>query len=82
MKSSDLIIELLIKNGVDKAWYVQGGAISHVIDSAYLREVEKGDFKSTFVQHEQAAGFAVDAYSRCGDKVGAVMVSAKFNLLC
>ena len=76
MKSSDLIIDLLIKNGVNRAWYVQGGAISHVIDSAYLREVEKGDFKSIFVQHEQAAGFAADAYSRCGEKIGAVMVTS------
>ena len=53
-----------------------------MIDSAYLSEVEERDFKPAFVQHEQAASIAVDAYSRCGDKLGAVMVSAKFNLLC
>lgn len=49
MKVSDLIIELLINNGINKAWYVQGGAISHVIDSAYLREVEKNDFTKKIV---------------------------------
>jgi acetolactate synthase I/II/III large subunit len=76
MKASDFIVDLLLENNVDKGWYVQGGAISHVIDSAHCREVETGDFKAIFVQHEQAAGFAADAYSRCGSKIGAVFVTS------
>ena len=79
MNSIDLIIELLIKNSVDKAWYVQGTAIQHALDFAQQREVEKRNFKSALVQHERVIGFAAYAYFRCGDKVGAVMVSNRFN---
>ena len=76
MKASDLIIDICLKHSVNRAWYVQGGAISHLLDSAYLREVKSGDFKSIFVAHEQSAGFAADAYSRSCDKLGAVMVTS------
>ena len=44
MKASDLVIKILTENSVNRAWYVQGGAISHVIDSAYQREINQKDF--------------------------------------
>ena len=76
MKASDIIIDLLVKNGVDKGWVLQGGAIAHIIDSSFQRAKHKKDFKALTVLHEQAASIAADAYSRLSDNMGSVMVTS------
>jgi len=76
MKASDIIIDLLVKNGVDKGWVLQGGAIAHVIDSSFQRSKHQKDFKALTVLHEQAASIAADAYSRLSDNMGSVMVTS------
>ena len=75
-KASDFIISELIRNNINISWVFQGGAISHLIDSAYQRQLEKGDFSCRTIQHEQAAGFAADSYSRTSKKMPAVMVTS------
>lgn len=76
MKASDVIIDLLVKNGVDKGWVLQGGAIAHVIDSSFQRAKSQKDFKALTVLHEQAASIAADAYSRLSNNMGSVMVTS------
>lgn len=75
MKIVDRIIELLIHHKFQRCWFVQGGAIAHLIDAGYRRNSEFSDFECTAVQHEQAGGFAADAYSRLSpDGYGGVVM--------
>ena len=76
MKVSDYMIDLMVKNGIDRTWVFQGGAISHVIDSAYLRHQKDGSIEPYTVLHEQSASMAADAYARITGKVASVMVTS------
>jgi acetolactate synthase I/II/III large subunit len=60
MKASDFIADFLYAQGVEIAFEVVGGMITHLLDSIH----ERGKIRVISVHHEQAAAFAVDAYGR------------------
>lgn len=67
VKISDVVISEVVKCGVDTFFGVTGGAAVHFFDS-----VEKiPGIKSIFMNHEQAASFAVEAYAKAKKSLGA-----------
>ena len=59
MKVANLIARCLAEHGIDRVFCVSGGASLHLIHGC----VDEG-LDYTCPQHEQAAGFAADAYAR------------------
>jgi acetolactate synthase-1/2/3 large subunit len=67
IKASDLVIKKLVEAGVDTFFGVTGGAAVHFFDS-----VDKNsDAKSIFLNHEQSASFAMEAYAKTRVGLGA-----------
>ncbi|MEQ8507671.1 MAG: thiamine pyrophosphate-binding protein [Rhodospirillaceae bacterium] len=60
IKISDVVAKELKKIGIDTVFGVTGGAVVHLFDS-----IERLDgIKSVFMNNEQAASYAVEAYSK------------------
>lgn len=60
MKITDAIAQFLEECGIKHVFGISGGASLHVIHSIYARQ----GMKFHCLQHEQACGFAADAYAR------------------
>ncbi|TAL19568.1 thiamine pyrophosphate-binding protein [Patescibacteria group bacterium] len=71
MNVSEYIADFLVRQGIGHVFVVTGGAVACLIDS-----VAK-DRRLAYVctQHEQAAAFAVDGYTRVTGKMGAAIVT-------
>ncbi|MBN1788065.1 MAG: thiamine pyrophosphate-binding protein [Sedimentisphaerales bacterium] len=67
MKLTDYVVHFLTEQGVKHVFGVTGGAAVHLFDSAYRNP----KITPVFTHHEQAASFAVEAYSRVNNKMGA-----------
>ncbi len=67
IKISDLIIDELYKNGIDTIFGVTGGAVVHLFDSASRHP----EILPVFFNHEQSAAFAVEAYAKSRNTLGA-----------
>jgi len=72
MKLSDFVIKHLISNKITHVFEVCGGAITHLLDSAYGRK----DISIISMHHEQAASFAAEGYARISGKVGVAMATS------
>lgn len=70
MKGYDYISRLLLSRGVTRVFGYQGGAVTPLID-AFVRT----GLKYVQCRHEQASGFAADAYARLTGKCGVVIVT-------
>ena len=70
MRACDLVAEFLIKRGIYDFFGFQGGAVTPLIDAM----VEAG-MKYHQCLHEQASGFAAEAWSRVTGKTGVVVVT-------
>lgn len=70
MKGCDYISKLLLSAGVTHVFGYQGGAVTPLID-AFAR----AGLKYVQCRHEQASGFAADAYARLTGKCGVVVVT-------
>ncbi|MCX6733043.1 MAG: thiamine pyrophosphate-binding protein [Candidatus Roizmanbacteria bacterium] len=67
VKISDVVVSEIVKCGVDTFFGVTGGAAVHFFDS-----IEKiPGVKSIFLNHEQAAAFAVESYAKARKSLGA-----------
>ena len=69
---SKVIIDHLVNNGIDRFFFVTGGAITPTID--YIG-TKKGVEYYCF-QHEQSAAMAAEAYYRVSGKIGAVLTTS------
>lgn len=58
--AAEYIADFLEKKGVTHVFELTGGMVSHLLDAIHL----KTNIKLVSVHHEQAAGFAADAYAR------------------
>jgi len=67
VKVSDIVISEIVKVGVDTFFGVTGGAAVHFFDSIEINP----DCKSIFLNHEQAAAFAVESYAKAKNSIGA-----------
>lgn len=72
MKLSDYVVDFLVKEGVSHVFELSGGAITHLLDSMYIRN----DMQCISVHHEQAAAFAAEAYARVNGNLGVAMATS------
>lgn len=66
-KVSDIVVEELVRAGVGHVFGVTGGAVVHLFDSADRNP----DIEPVFLNHEQAAAFALGAYAKVRRGLGA-----------
>lgn len=62
-KLSDFVVEYLYNHGVRSCFYVSGGAVLHLVDSAS----QHNGIRMVCSQHEQAAATSADGVSRVSD---------------
>lgn len=73
MTGSEIIIESLIKEGVDTIFGYPGGAVLNIYDELLNY---KDKIMHVLVRHEQGAAHAADGYARASGKVGVVLVTS------
>lgn len=72
MKASDLLAEHLVAHRVTRVFEMTGGMITHLLDSMHLH----GGIEITSMHHEQAAGFAADAWARMTGVPGVALATS------
>jgi acetolactate synthase I/II/III large subunit len=73
MRGAKILIESLLREGVDTIFGYPGGAILHVYDElAHARD----RISHVLVRHEQGAVHAAEGYARSTGRVGVVMVTS------
>lgn len=72
MKLSDYVVDFIASEGVADVFEFIGGAITHLIDSIYLRD----DIRCVSVHHEQTGAFAAEAYARMNGSLGVAMATS------
>jgi acetolactate synthase I/II/III large subunit len=73
LRGARIIVEGLIKEGVDLIFGYPGGAILHVYDELYKVQDR---LRHVLVRHEQGAVHAAEGYARSTGKVGVAMVTS------
>ncbi len=69
---ADIVVQCLIKEGVEHVFGYPGGAVLYIYDSIFKQD----KFQHILVRHEQAAIHAADAYSRSSNKIGVALVTS------
>jgi len=72
LKLSDLLVERLVRLGIDTAFAVTGGASMHLNDSFG----ENSAIKVVYMHHEQACAMAAEGYARTTNKPAVVLTTA------
>jgi acetolactate synthase-1/2/3 large subunit len=72
MNGAEIAVQCLIEEGVEHVFGYPGGSVLYIYDAIYKQD----RFQHILVRHEQAAVHAADAYSRCSDKIGVVLVTS------
>ncbi|MEF3191388.1 MAG: acetolactate synthase large subunit [Campylobacterales bacterium] len=72
ISGSQMVIEALVKEGVEVVFGYPGGAIMNVYDEIYKQSY----FQHILTRHEQAAVHAADGYARATGKVGVAIVTS------
>ena len=67
-----MVIEALIREGVDTVFGYPGGAIMNVYDEIYKQD----KFQHVLTRHEQAAVHAAEGYAKASGRVGVAMVTS------
>ncbi|RZD17442.1 MAG: biosynthetic-type acetolactate synthase large subunit [Candidatus Acididesulfobacter guangdongensis] len=73
MTGSKILIESLIKEGVDTIFGYPGGAVLNIYDELFNY---RDKLNHILVRHEQGAAHAADGYARATGKVGVVLVTS------
>lgn len=71
-KVTDLITEMLVKNGVKVVFGVSGGAALHILNSIDKHD----DIKLLTTHHEQAAAMAADSVGRISNGLGVAVATS------
>lgn len=69
---ADIIMEILVQNGVDDCFVVVGGGAMHLNNALALNN----KINKYFNHHEQACAMAAEAYARISGKLAAVCVTS------
>jgi len=72
MTGAKIVIESMIKEGVEVVFGYPGGAIMNVYDEIY----KQNSFQHILTRHEQAAVHAADGYARATGKVGVAFLTS------
>jgi len=70
-RGADIVVDVLIKEGVDTVFGLPGGAIMEVYDALF-----DAPFRNVLTRHEQAACHMADGYARATGKVGVVIATS------
>ncbi len=70
-RGADIVVDVLIYEGVDTVFGLPGGAIMEVYDALF-----DAPFKNVLTRHEQAACHMADGYARATGKVGVVIATS------
>jgi acetolactate synthase-1/2/3 large subunit len=70
-RGADIVIDVLLKEGVDTVFGLPGGAIMEVYDALY-----DAPLTNVLARHEQAAAHMADGYARATGKVGVVLATS------
>jgi len=73
MNASELLMELLLEQGVDLVFGYPGGAVLHIYDALYRYS---DCIRHVITAHEQGAAHAADGYARVTGKTGVVMATS------
>ncbi|MDR2686962.1 MAG: biosynthetic-type acetolactate synthase large subunit [Oscillospiraceae bacterium] len=73
LNASELLMELLLEQGVDLVFGYPGGAVLHIYDALYKYS---GRIRHVITAHEQGAAHAADGYARVTGKPGVVMATS------
>ena len=73
MIASELLMELLLEQGVDLVFGYPGGAVLHIYDALYKYSDR---IRHIITAHEQGAAHAADGYARVTGKTGVVMATS------
>ncbi|MBA1432932.1 MAG: acetolactate synthase large subunit [Epsilonproteobacteria bacterium] len=72
ISGAQMVIEVLIAEGVDTVFGYPGGAIMNVYDEIYKQD----KFQHILNRHEQAAVHAAEGYAKASGKVGVAMITS------
>ena len=72
LPGNDILIQSLIKEGVEFIFGYPGGAALHIYDSIF----NQNEMEHILVRHEQGATHAADGYARATGKPGVVLVTS------
>ncbi len=72
ISGAQMVIEALIREGVDTVFGYPGGAIMNVYDEIYKQD----KFQHILTRHEQAAIHAAEGYAKASGRVGVAMVTS------
>ncbi len=72
MTGADIIINSLLKEGVEYVFGYPGGSVLHIYDAMF----KQNQLKHILVRHEQAAVHAADGYARSTGRPGVVLVTS------
>jgi len=73
MNGSELLMRLLLEQGVDLVFGYPGGAVLHIYDALYKYS---GQIRHVTTAHEQGAAHAADGYARLTGKTGVVFATS------
>jgi len=71
IKTSDYVIQRLVKHGVENVFLIPGGGSMHLVDSVGKRQ----DLRFVATHHEQACAIAAEGYYRASGKIGVALVT-------
>jgi len=69
---AQMVVEVLIAEGVDTVFGYPGGAIMNVYDEIYKQD----GFQHILTRHEQAAVHAAEGYAKASGRVGVAMITS------
>lgn len=70
-RGADIVVDVLVAEGVDTVFGLPGGAIMEVYDALF-----DAPFRNVLTRHEQAACHMADGYARATGKVGVVIATS------
>ena len=70
-RGADIVIDVLLEEGVDTVFGLPGGAIMEVYDALF-----DAPLRNILARHEQAASHMADGYARATGKVGVVLATS------
>lgn len=73
LRGAEILIRLLIENGVDTVFGLPGGAVLHIYDEIWRYRDQINHY---LVRHEQGAVHAAEGYARASGKVGVALVTS------
>ena len=71
LKGSQILLETLVKEGVDVIFGYPGGAVLDI-----YHELPNYPIRHVLVRHEQAAVHAADGYARASGRIGVALVTS------